>query len=66
MKERTDFKVKLPAHRAGLPGKEDICFSIAPLIPACKAEPAACASGQPFFPIKSRKDDICDFLLLIS
>ena len=29
--------VKLTAHRAGLPGKEAICFFIAPLIPAYRA-----------------------------
>jgi hypothetical protein len=38
--------VKLPVHRAGLPGKEEVWFFVAPLIPACKAGLAGCASGQ--------------------
>jgi hypothetical protein len=42
--------LKLPAHRAGLPGKEAVCFLIAPLIPACKAGLAGCAPGQQRFP----------------
>jgi hypothetical protein len=31
------FLLKLPARKAGLPGKEAVCFFIAPLIPAYKA-----------------------------
>jgi len=37
--------VKLPAHRAGLPGKEVLFFD-APLNPAYKAGLAGCAPGQ--------------------
>jgi hypothetical protein len=39
-------EVKLPARRAGLPGKEWFSFFIAPLIPAYKAGLAGCAPGQ--------------------
>jgi hypothetical protein len=35
---------QLPAHRAALPGKEAVCFFIAPLIPACRAGLAGCVA----------------------
>ena len=38
--------VKLSAHREGLPGKEEFCFIIAPLIPAYKAGLAGCYPAQ--------------------
>jgi hypothetical protein len=38
--------VKLPAHGAGLPGKEDVSFIIAPLISAHRAGLAGCTPGQ--------------------
>jgi hypothetical protein len=37
--------VKLPAHRAGLPGKEVVSFFIAPLIPAYNAGLTSCTPG---------------------
>ena len=35
--------MKLSAHRAGLPGKEDAAFFVAPLIPAYNARLKGCA-----------------------
>ena len=51
MAERTGMdvvasKVKLPAHRAGLPGKEEFCFFVCPLSPPTKAGLAGCAPGH--------------------
>ena len=38
--------MKLPVHRAGLPGKEEFCLFIAPFIPAYRAGLAGCAPGH--------------------